>query len=482
MIELRNINFRYAGGTDAGRLMDIDLTVPDGQVVLLCGQSGCGKTTLTRLVNGLIPNYYEGELSGEVLLDGKNISSLPLYETSKYVGSVFQNPRTQFFTVDSTSELAFGCENQGLPEEEIIQRVKSTAEQFNMDNLLGKNIFSLSGGEKQKIACASVSTSNPPIIVLDEPSSNLDMSATKDLRRMVQIWKQQGKTVIIAEHRLYYLKELIDRVIYLKNGKTEKDYSALNALKLSATQQTEMGLRPFDLGAFPVTAHPVASSGSIECENFHFAYTRQRDALDIDTLSLPQAGVIAVIGHTTLARCLCGLEKHCKGIVKADGKPYNRKHRLSLCYMVMQDVNHQLFTESTEEEMLISMKESASDKADAILDRLDLLQFKDRHPMALSGGQKQRVAIATALISERKVLVLDEPTSGLDLQHMKEVADELAMIQEMGKTTLVITHDYELIVSFCTHALHLEHGCVQEQYALDAAGMQRLKDFFIEAR
>ena len=184
MIEFRNINFRYAGGTDAGGLANINLIIPDGQVILLCGQSGCGKTTLTRLVNGLIPNYYEGKLSGEVLLDGKNISRLPLYETAKYVGSVFQNPRTQFFTVDSTSELAFGCENQGLPEEEIIQRVKSTAEQFDMENLLGKNIFSLSGGEKQKIACASVSASNPPIIVLDEPSSNLDMSATKDLRRM----------------------------------------------------------------------------------------------------------------------------------------------------------------------------------------------------------------------------------------------------------------------------------------------------------
>ena len=133
-------------------------------------------------------------------------------------------------------------------------------------------------------------------------------------------------------------------------------------------------------------------------------------------------------------------------------KPYNRKQRLSLCYMVMQDVNHQLFTESTEEEMLISMAEPAPDKADAVLDRLDLLQFKERHPMALSGGQKQRVAIATALVSERKILVLDEPTSGLDLQHMKEVADELVTIQKMGKTSLVITHDYELIVSCCTHA------------------------------
>ena len=488
MIELRNINFRYSGGTDAGRLTDINLTIPDGQVILLCGQSGCGKTTLTRLVNGLIPNYYEGELSGEVLLDGKNISSLPLYETAKYVGSVFQNPRTQFFTVDSTSELAFGCENQGLPEEEIIRRVQSTARQFGMDDLLGKNIFSLSGGEKQKIACASVSASNPPILVLDEPSSNLDMSATKDLSRMIQIWKQQGKTVIIAEHRLYYLKELIDRVVYLKDGKIEKDYAAVDALKLSVTQQAEMGLRPFDLSTFPVTAHPSASGGGIECENFHFAYTKQRDALDIDSLTLPQAGIIAVIGHngagkSTLARCLCGLEKkHCKGVVKIDGKPYNRKQRLSLCYMVMQDVNHQLFTESTEEEMLISMAEPAIDKADAVLDRLDLLQFKERHPMALSGGQKQRVAIATALVSERKILVLDEPTSGLDLQHMKEVADELITVQEMGKTSLVITHDYELIVSCCTHVLHLEHGKVQEQYALDAAGFARLKNFFIGTR
>src|SRR5699024_8124747 len=115
MIELRNINFRYAGGTDAGGLMNLDLTIPDGQVILLCGQSGCGKTTLTRLINGLIADYYGGELSGEILLDGRNVSERPLYETAKYVGSVFQNPRTQFFTVVSTSELASACENQGLP-------------------------------------------------------------------------------------------------------------------------------------------------------------------------------------------------------------------------------------------------------------------------------------------------------------------------------------------------------------------------------
>ena len=150
--------------------------------------------------------------------------------------------------------------------------------------------------------------------------------------------------------------------------------------------------------------------------------------------------------------------------------------------MVMQDVNHQLFTESTEEEMLLSMKEPNTSQAERILQRLDLFQFKDRHPMALSGGQKQRVAIATALISDREILVFDEPTSGLDLQHMQEVANELTAIQDMGKTSLVISHDYELIVSCCTYVLHLENGKIQEQYVLDEKGIQRLKTFFMKTR
>lgn len=487
MIELQNIKFRYAGGSNAGGLEKINLTIPNGQVVLLCGPSGCGKTTLTRLINGLIPNYYEGELSGKVLLNGKSIFQLPLYETAKTVGSVFQNPRTQFFTVDSTSELAFGCENQGLPESEIVERIQFTAEQFGIDSLMGKNIFCLSGGEKQKIACASVSVSNPPVIVLDEPSSNLDISATEDLRRMIQFWKQQGKTIVIAEHRLYYLRNLIDRVLYMQNGKIEQDYSAPEALALPAEQQIKMGLRPFDIFEFPVSVRCLPNRRCFTCTNLKFSYKKQHSALQIDSLLLPQGSVIAVIGHngagkTTFARCLCGLEQRCKGVVNIGGKQYNRKQRLSRCYMVMQDVNHQLFTESTEEEMLLSMKQRDSFKAEQMLQRLGLLAFKNRHPMALSGGQKQRVAIATALISDRDILVFDEPTSGLDLQHMKDVANELAAIQKMGKTSLVITHDYELIVSCCTYVLHLEHGEVQAQYVLDEQGLGLLKNFFMETK
>jgi energy-coupling factor transport system ATP-binding protein len=186
--------------------------------------------------------------------------------------------------------------------------------------------------------------------------------------------------------------------------------------------------------------------------DMYFSYKKGADVLNIPVLQLPRYGVIALIGHngagkSTLARCLCGLEKKCGGIVTIGGKRYNRKQRLHYCYMVMQDVNHQLFTESVDEELLLSMVNPDKMQIDDTLKQLDLASFAERHPMSLSGGQKQRVAIASALVSNREILVFDEPTSGLDLLHMNEVAKSLERLRGIGKTSIVITHDYELIVS-----------------------------------
>lgn len=208
MIELQDITFRYKDSEQENSLQNINLSIPTGEVVLLCGKSGCGKTTITRLLNGLVPHFYEGNLSGKVLINGRNIAEQPIHETARMVGSVFQNPRSQFFNIDSTSEVVFGCENMGVAVPKIEELLSQTAHTFHIENLLGRNLFQLSGGEKQKIACASVSMAEPDIFVLDEPTSNLDWESIKNLKDIISVWKKQGKTIVIAEHRLSYLKEI----------------------------------------------------------------------------------------------------------------------------------------------------------------------------------------------------------------------------------------------------------------------------------
>ena len=217
LIEFENVSFSYTG-QEHGGLRDINLKISDGECVLFCGRSGCGKTTITRLVNGLIPQFYQGELHGRVLVDGQEISNIPMYQIAAKVGSVFQNPRTQFFNVDTDSEIAFGIENEARPPEKLAERVEQTTEDLHIQKLRNRNIFELSGGEKQKIAFASVYAMNPQIYLLDEPSSNLDMTSIQELKEHLRLIKKQGKTVLIAEHRLYYLMELADRIVYLENG------------------------------------------------------------------------------------------------------------------------------------------------------------------------------------------------------------------------------------------------------------------------
>lgn len=485
MIKIDHISFSYGEENEnTGGVRDIDLNIEDGQFVVLCGESGCGKTTITRLINGLIPHYYEGQMAGEVWVNGEKVSEQPLYDTAAVVGSVFQNPRSQFFNVDTTSEITFGCENLGQPEKDIRERFAKTVRDFRLEKLMDRNIFHLFGGEKQKIACAGVSIMEPDVLVMDEPSSNLDAASILDLRKILAFWKSQGKTIIVSEHRLYYLRGLADRFIYLAEGQVSRDYSAAEFEQLTEQQRSNMGLRTFALERLLPPVLPQQEKTALALHNFRFAYKNEPETLHIMDCEIPTNRIVGIIGNngagkSTFSRCFCGLEKRCGEIVW-NGRKYRPKDRLSTCYMVMQEVNHQLFTESVLDEVLISMEEENQERAEEILNRLDLLAFKDRHPMSLSGGQKQRVAIASAIASKRSILFFDEPTSGLDYRHMKEVANVLRQVRDAGITVYVITHDLELILDCCTDIIHLEDGSVIDQYGMDEDGLKKIREYFIK--
>ena len=469
-------DFSLSYGESAPVLQDISLTIKEGECLLLTGESGSGKSSLIHAVNGLAYQYYNGKSRGKVLFQGEDLSSLPIYKIALQIATVFQNPKTHFFNINTTRELLFTMENMGLNRAEMDKRMEALLSIFPIEKLLGRNIFALSGGEKQILALASAYLSGCPFLVLDEPSSNLDEGSICVLKTMLQTLKEKGMSILVAEHRLYYLMDFVDRVAFLEKGRLCKLFSREDFLALSEENIKAMGLR--------ARTKPSLSLSEWKNEGALRYYKEEGFA----SFSFGKIyGIVGEngIGKSTFLRKLSGLENEKGSHFSLFGKELSKRQRLALSAMVMQDVNQQLFGDSVEEEMelgktgqkqsiaLPAMKtiETAEETTtqeqnkekrhnttkEELLSALGLSALKDRHPMSLSGGQKQRLAIAATLYQEARLFFFDELTSGMDQKNMLRIASLLKSAIREDRIFFIVSHDYAFLQEVADEVVEMSY-------------------------
>ena len=466
MILLKDVSYEWEDGRTA--LKNINLEIKKGEFVLISGKSGSGKSTLGSVMNGLIPHYYKGKMQGEVFAYGKDISKLLLHEVGHIVGTVFQDPRSQFFTTTTDEEIAFGLQTICKSRDEIKQRVDEIYAELDIEELKGKSVYELSSGQKQKIAIASIYAMNPKVLILDEPSANLDMKATFDLFLILEKLKKKGTTVVLIEHRLYYVKSLFDRFLLVKDGEIAQDLSREEVIHLEGEFWDENGLRTLELEEYRINEKENSyqlNDESISGKGLKFCYpsttkvgNKQNEYilnhLDFNMECGKAIGLIGLngTGKTTFARVISGLEKIKEGTIWAGkDKELNHKDLMDMSYFVFQDSDYQLFSESVLDEMLLGLsskdKKENTQKAKSILNVLGLYKYIDKHPFALSRGEKQRLTIACGMMKQAKVFIYDEPTSGCDKDSMLSVAKLIEEQIKNGTTVLVISHDFEFLAN-----------------------------------
>ena len=459
MIRAEKLTFNYEQSDDG--IKDIDFSVKDSEVILLAGDSGSGKSTLLKCLNGLIPETVEGSLEGNLYFGDKKYSELKMFELNEKIGSVFQNPRSQFFTTNSTAELVFPMENYGYTKKLMDERLESLTEKFGLYPLLNRNIFEISSGERQLLALASAMALNQKVVIFDEPSANLDYGNAMKLGKIISGMKKTGITVIVADHRFYYLKGLIDRVFLIEDGRLSRFDSE------EEFKKSKYDTRSFDLFALdlPVPEKSINTEKIAGLKNVSY-----KNILTDISLELKKGEVSVLVGNngvgkTTLAKLLCKTVKPDNGEVQVNGLPF----------YIMQDPDFQLFGTSVYNELAL-----VNDNEEAIaetLKYLGLYDYKDKHPFDLSGGQKQRLQIGMAMLCDKPLIIFDEPTSGLDIVSMKKVAREIVRLKE-NAAVLVISHDYEFIRNVANRIIYLKSGKVHEDFELTDNALCKLNNIF----
>jgi len=446
-------------------LVKFNLQVKEGETVLLTGQSGCGKTTVIRGINGLIPHFFAGRLQGTIRVAEMDVESTPIQQLARKVGSVFQDPRSQFFTLDVMTELAFPGENFGLSGAVIRDNMMTVINDLELYDIVDRRLCNLSNGEKQKVAIASVYTVASAIFVLDEPSSNLDGKGIAKLQKVLAQLKSKGYTIIISEHRFHYLAGLADRVVCMAEGKVHSEWLSNAFFSKSSCWFEQMGLRmasPQELSPSPVSRSKADGKPVVMARDICFSYNPSRQILTDISLTACAGEIIGIVGQngvgkSSLVKVLLGLKKQTKGTVYLNNRRCTVAQRLTQSFYCLQEADYQLFAASVDEEMLLGLYlgDRVRQKAANLLCFFGLDKYRDCHPATLSGGQKQRLTIALSCMRNTGPLYFDEPTSGLDGGNMRLVSSLIRNLADEGRCVFVISHDYEFMLQTVNKVIHL---------------------------
>ncbi len=492
---VENLTFRYRSRREPA-IRNINLKVKPGQVVLIAGASGCGKTTLIRCINGLIPRSYKGELTGSIRIFGQDTRGLSLARISQMVGTVLQDPERQILGSRVINEVAFGLENLGLPREEILQRSQEALERLKIAHLRDRETFSLSGGEKQKVALAGVLAMRPGILLLDEPLASLDPASAQDALLMIRQLADEGMSVVLIEHRVEDVLAIHpERVLFMSDGEIKfdgtaeqlADYVDYREVKLPAPMILNLAAR-----AEPPSEPQWLPSGRegpreplVEFQGVHFGYENGTEILHGVDLTIYRGDIIAVLGpngagKTTLIKHAIGLLKPKQGRVLIRGR--DTRHMsvaeiASTLGYVFQSPSHMLFAPTVYEELAFGPKNLNHDPETLrkeVMDAIEIVNLRGYEqipPLSMSFGQQKRVSIAAILSMRSRILVMDEPTAGQDYKNYISFMDSILQMPGF-EAILFITHDVDVAIRYANRVLLVNEG----QVVADGAPEEVLSD------
>lgn len=480
------LDFSYEDEVSSA-LSDAAGSIEKGKCIVLCGGSGCGKSTLLRCINHLIPQFYEGTVKGFCRINGKSTESLTIGEVGRMAASVFQDPRSHFFTINSSTEVAFGLENHGISREEILRRVDEAFCVFHLEKLKDRNVYELSSGERQLVAILSAWAMDTELLILDEPTANLDFAAISKLHELLLELKQRGKTLLISEHRLHYLNGIADEYWVVSNGKITRRLTAKEMSSLSEMERADLKLRTADLKKLGLKNDrqcEKAIEREFSVENLCCSYKKGEVVLSGVTVSAHTGDVVGIVGSngsgkTTFGKAAAGLLKPCGGRIMYNGVPMKLKELQREVMFVMQEAEFQFFTNSVENELKYGRKRTGEfdEEIEGLLKKFNMWECRHRHPFSLSGGQMQKLSLMLAYLSSKQVVILDEPTAGLDAESLAECVE---LIERMRKRKIVfiITHDIEFIAQACTGYVCLSEGKASGVVKLnDKSDLERLIEY-----